>query len=456
MSLTKFESMLKTKNVYFFDLDEFEDIIIQYLDMGKHALAKQAIKLGLEQHPESTDLKFFQVEMHVFDNEVDKAILILSKIEELEPNNFEVYTQRALIDSKSGNHEEAINNLKKALPITFDKPYVWTLIGMECLYLDDYENARLNFINCINAHIDDYLALCNIVYCFDMKKEHKEAIIYLNSYIDKNPYSEVAWHQLGCQHYILGNYKDALIAFDYALLVDEHFIGGYLEKAKTLEELGEYQEAIDNYLITLNIDDPTAFVNIRIGECYKKLDKYDAAISYYKKAVHEDPLLEKGWILLADIYYDDKNYQKAAYYIAETLKIDDDNSAYWKRYSEIKMKLNFYEEAVSGFEKCLELGNNDLEIYIALVDVLSFLGDFNKAISVLYDAQKIYKNFAEIEYRLAGLFLTLNNENYGFNHLIVGLNLDYEYHVILKEIYPIVLDNKKVQKLIIDFKKDLE
>ena len=160
--------------------------------------------------------------------------------------------------------------------------------------------------------------------------------------------------------------------------------------------------------------------------------------------------------MLANIYYDDKNYQKAAYYIAETLKIDDDNSAYWKRYSEIKMKLNFYEEAVSGFEKCLKLGNNDLEIYIALVDVLSFLGDFNKAISVLYDAQKLYKNFAEIEYRLAGLFLTLNNENYGFNHLIVGLNLDYEYHVILKEIYPIVLDNKKVQKLIIDFKKDLE
>jgi tetratricopeptide (TPR) repeat protein len=289
-----------------------------------------------------------------------------------------------------------------------------------------------------------------------MEKEHTKAITYLNNYLNKNPYCEVAWHQLGRQFFILNDFEQALIAFDYAVLIDEHFIGGYLEKAKTLEALGKYQEAIDNYLVTLNLDDPTAFAFVRIGECYDKLHKYDAAISYYKKAVHEDPLLDRGWILLTNIYYDDKNYSKAAYYIAEALKIDEDNAAYWKRYAEIKMKLNFYEEAVAGFEKCLTLGDNAIEIYIALVDVLSFLGEFNDAISVLFDAQKTYKNFAEIEYRLAGLFFVLNKKNYGFNHLIVGLNLDYEYHTILKEIYPTVLDNKKVQKLIVDFKKATE
>ena len=456
MSLEKFESMLKTQKILFFDLDEFEDIIIQYLDMGKHGLAKRAIKLGLEQHPSSTDLKFHKLQMHIFENEIDKALVILENIEQLEPDNYEVFTERALIKSKKGNHKEAITILKKALPIALHRTYVWTLLGMEYLYLDDFENARLTFTSCIDEEIDNYPALYNVLYCFDMQEQHAEAIVFLNVFLDKNPYSEVAWHQLGCQHFKLNNFKEALIAFDYAILIDEHFIGGYLEKAKTLEELGEYQDAIENYLITLNLDDPTAFAYVRIGECYERLHKFDAAISYYKKAIHEDPLLEKGWTLLTNIYYDDKNYQKAAYYIAETLKIDDNNANYWKRYSEIKLKLNFYEEAVSGFEKCLELGKNDLEIYIALVDVLSFLGEFNDAISVLYKAQKTYKKFAEIEYRLAGLFFMLNKENYGFNHLTIGLNLDYDYHVILKEIYPIILDHKKVQKLIIDFKEDLE
>ncbi|WP_298778207.1 tetratricopeptide repeat protein [uncultured Polaribacter sp.] len=456
MSLLKFESMLKTNNVYFFDLVEFEEIIVHYLDVGKHALAKKAVKLGLEQHPESVELRLLQVEIYIFENELNKAILLLKRIERLEPTNDEVFIQKAAINSKKGLHTEAIINLKKALSLTDDKVDVWSLLGMEYLYLDDFENACFNFKNCVEEDIEDYSALYNIVYCFDMEKKHEEAIVYLNNYIDKNPYCEVAWHQLGRQYFILQMFTQALEAFDYAVLIDESFIGGYLEKAKTLEELKRYQEAIDNYLITLDLDDPTAFAYVRIGECYQKINKMDAAVSYYKKAVHEDPLLDRGWILLTNLFYEQENYQKASYYISKALKIDEDNSKYWRRYSEIKLKLNFFEEAVSGFENCLLLNDNALEVYIGLIDVLSFLGEFNDAINVLFKAQKTYGNLAEIEYRFTGLFFILNKEKYAISHLINGLKLDYDYHIVLSELYPTVYENSKIQKLLIDYKKALE
>ena len=456
MSLLKFESMLKTNNVYFFDLVEFEEIIVHYLDVGKHALAKKAVKLGLEQHPQSVDLKLLQVEIYVFEGELNKAALLLKRIERLEPNNEEVFIQKATINSKNGLHKDAIINLQKALSFTDDKVDVWSLLGMEYLYLDDFENARLNFENCIKVDIEDYSALYNVVYCFDMEKEHEQAIVYLNNYIDKNPYCEVAWHQLGRQYFILEMYNEALSAFDYAVLIDESFIGGYLEKAKTLEELKRYQEAIDNYLITLELDDATAFAYVRIGECNERIGKLDIAVSYYKKAVHEDPLLDRGWILLTNLYYDQENYQKAAYYIAKALKIDEDNSFYWRRYAEIKLKLNFFEEAVTGFENCLLLNDDALEIYIGLADVLSFLGEFNDALNLLFKAQKKHKYLAEIEYRLAGLFFVLNKEKYSNTHLINGLKIDYEYHTILNELYPTVLDDTKVKKLLVDYKKALE
>jgi tetratricopeptide (TPR) repeat protein len=448
--------MLKTNNVYFFDLVEFEEIIVHYLDVGKHALAKKAVKLGLEQHPQSVDLKLLQVEIYVFEGELNKAALLLKRIERLEPNNEEVFIQKATINSKNGLHKDAIINLQKALSFTDDKVDVWSLLGMEYLYLDDFENARLNFENCIKVDIEDYSALYNVVYCFDMEKEHEQAIVYLNNYIDKNPYCEVAWHQLGRQYFILEMYNEALSAFDYAVLIDESFIGGYLEKAKTLEELKRYQEAIDNYLITLELDDATAFAYVRIGECNERIGKLDIAVSYYKKAVHEDPLLDRGWILLTNLYYDQENYQKAAYYIAKALKIDEDNSFYWRRYAEIKLKLNFFEEAVTGFENCLLLNDDALEIYIGLADVLSFLGEFNDALNLLFKAQKKHKYLAEIEYRLAGLFFVLNKEKYSNTHLINGLKIDYEYHTILNELYPTVLDDTKVKKLLVDYKKALE
>ena len=73
-SLSRFESMLKTNNVLFFDSVEFEEIIQYYLENGKVALARKAVKLGLEQHPSSTNLKLFQVEMFIFENELDNFI----------------------------------------------------------------------------------------------------------------------------------------------------------------------------------------------------------------------------------------------------------------------------------------------------------------------------------------------------------------------------------------------
>ena len=64
--ITKFESMLKTDDVYFFDAEDFEDIIHHYLNNGKISLAKKAIKIGLQQHPESMELKLLDVEVMVF------------------------------------------------------------------------------------------------------------------------------------------------------------------------------------------------------------------------------------------------------------------------------------------------------------------------------------------------------------------------------------------------------
>ena len=64
--LAKFESMLKTDDIYFFDAEDFEDIIHHYLNNGKIGLAKKAIKIGQQQHPHSIELKLLDVEVLVF------------------------------------------------------------------------------------------------------------------------------------------------------------------------------------------------------------------------------------------------------------------------------------------------------------------------------------------------------------------------------------------------------
>ena len=197
LSLSKFESMLKTNKVLFFDSEEFEEIILHYLDMGKVALAKKALKLALEQHPRSTGLRLVQVEMMVYDNKLEPAEKLLNELYAIEPNNEEIYIQKANIYSKRDNHEKAVELLKTALEYTDDYADVYNLIGMEYLFMDNLELAKENFIKCLEEDAEDQTALYNVVYCFEFLDQNTEAIAYLNSYVDTNPHSEIAWHQIG-------------------------------------------------------------------------------------------------------------------------------------------------------------------------------------------------------------------------------------------------------------------
>jgi len=453
LSLSKFESMLKTNSVYFFDSAEFEDIIHYYLDSGRQSLADKAIKLGLEQHPTSINLKLLFAESLIFDNKLDEATKILDALHEIEPNNEEIYIQKASIFSKEDKHQQAIDNLKIALAFTNNQADVLAMIGMEYLYLDNFDNARLNFAKCLEVDYEDYSSLYNVVYCFDMQNQHEEAINYLNDFIDKDPYSEVAWHQLGRQYFVLKQYKDALRAFDYAVIIDEYFVGAYLEKAKTLEKLKMHEEAIENYLITTELEDPTAFAYYRVGECYDKLGERDLSLKYYKKTVKEDPLLDKGWLALTKLYIDEKNHQKALYYINKALTIDDTNTLYWRLFSEINLKLNLFEEASTGFYKCLEFDDNNLDIFIGLSDILNFIGDFNDSFNVMIKALRMYPNHAEVEYRLGCLYFILGNNRKGEEFLKKGLETDFDYHKIFKDVFPAVFKLDTVRTIISNFKK---
>src|SRR5690554_5066245 len=292
LSLTRFEAMLKTNKVFFFDSEEFENIILYYLDSGKSNMAKQALKLGLEQHPHSTELKLVQVEILIYENKLDKADELLDEFELIEPTNEDIYILRANVCSKRGAHHKAVEFLTQALEYAAEgTAEIYSFLGMEYLFMDEFEKAKDNFIKCLEEDPQDYSTLYNVVYCFDFLKQHREAIEFLNWFIDENPYSEVAWHQLGVQHYELKEYEQAIRAFEYAIVIDEYFLGAYLEKAKSLEHLKRYEEAIACYNYTIELDDPTSFALHRIGRCYHKMDNKEMAVQYYYKAVQEDPLL---------------------------------------------------------------------------------------------------------------------------------------------------------------------
>jgi tetratricopeptide (TPR) repeat protein len=452
LSLAKFESMLKTNKVLFFDSEEFEEIILHYLDMGKATLAKKALKLGLEQHPRSTGLKLVQVEMLVYDDKLDQAEKLLNELYAIEPTNEEIFIQKANIYSKRDNHEKAVEFLQTALLYTEDYADVYNLIGMEYLFMDNLELAKENFIKCLEEDFEDQSALYNVVYCFEFLDQNLEAIEYLKTYIDRNPYSEIAWHQSGRLYYGVKDYENAVRSFEFATYIDDEFIGAYMEKGKALERLKRHEEAIESYNRTIELDDPTSYALLRIGKCHEKLGNKVEALKYFNKTVHEDPLLDKGWIAITDFYVRQKNFQKALFYVNKALAIDDQNRLYWKRYATINKAMNLFEEAEFGYRKAVEHGDYQLDTWLFWVDMMQNMGETNNAILTLIQAAEYFPEESEIEYRLAGLHLMLNEEEKGNFHLSNGLRMNTKHNTILQELFPMVWERQSVQDYIAKYK----
>ena len=452
-SVLKFESMLKKNHVFFFDVDEFEEIIEYYLEFGKINKAKHALQLGLQQHPTASSLKLLQVEILIFEDDFQKASMIISDLEIIDPLNSEVFIQKANLYSKLNDHNQAIDLLRYALSLTDDLVDVYSLIAMEYMFIENYAMAKKYFKKCLLEDIEDYMSLQQLVFCYDFLEEYDEAITFLNSYLDRNPYCEVAWYYLGKQYIIKDNLTEALRCFDFAIISDETFTGAYFEKAKVLEKLENFQKAIENYKITLTLDDASPLVYLHIGRCFEKMNEDETAEQYYLKAVHEDPQMSKSWMMLSDFHYVRSNYQKALKYITKVIHIEEDNPHYWRRYAEICLSLNDLNKAEHGFNQAMNFGDLSLYTLENLTDLFLINKKYHKAVSIAFEIQHIFPEEIATLYRLAIAFEGIQQREESKKMLKTALVQGREWVVFFDKKFPFFFSLDFVKEIMGDTEK---
>jgi len=452
-SLKKFESMLKTDETKFFDADEFEQIISYYVDESKFNLAKKALKVALEQHPNAFSILLMKAEILIIDENNESAMDLLNELDHLEPQNEEVKLMRANLFSKLNQHDESIKLLEELTDYCSDPTEIYSLLGVEYLLVDDYENANACYKKCVEIDPKDYTALYNVVFCYDFMDQLDEAVTYLLDFIEKEPYSEIAWHQLGNIYKDLGEEDKALEAYEFALISDEYFVGAYLEKAKLLEQNKRYKEAIENYQITIQLDDPTAFSYHRIGKCFEALGNYANATQWYKKALHEDPMFDKAWMSMTQIYLKKGKLQKALHFINKAISLDEENTTYWENYTQIQRKLGNHSEAEYGIQRTEALLDDQAEYLLADIDEIIFAEDYHEALLMLEDTYDFFEHSSEIHYRLAGIYFMQSKIEKSVYHLQLAHDINPEKVEVFETLFPAIFSPENFRLLMDAFEE---
>ena len=442
-SVLKFEQMLKTNLIYFFDAQEFEDIVVHYLGFGENQLAKKALKMSLEQHPGSYELMLLQSEIFILEEKYESALEVLEYIEKINPFDEEIALQKASISSKKGDHKASINQLHQALSFSEDPLEIWNLLGMEHLLADEFKEASFFFKNCLDENPEDYPSLHNLLHCHEQLGQVEPAISCLNKVLEYDPFSEIAWLQLGKIFVKSGKIKEALSAFDFAIISDDSFSGAYIEKGVLLESIGRINEAIENYELAMSTSDPTSFIHKCLGRCHENLGNFDLAQKFYVKSIQLEPTNENSWESLILFYFNQKKFEKVKFYLDRALKNNSDSISLWKKSLELNTLTGRKEKAINSCKKLIELGIYESEILIQLIDLLIDKKEWVEAYKIGKEAYVSFPENRKIAIRIAGCCFYLSKAEEGF-YILNSSTINNSDQALFRSLFP------NFKKLLID------
>ncbi|MBW8362561.1 MAG: tetratricopeptide repeat protein [Kaistella sp.] len=435
----KFEEMVENNVELYFETEEYEDIIIYYLELGDITFADMATNYALKLHPNSLELKNKKLEVLLELENYPQAKELINELKEASMEITDFLVCCAKYYSNLGNPRKSIEYCEKALDLEEEENFLHNFIADEYINLEDPFNALKHYKLALNFDAQDEYSLENVMLCYNQLKRGEEAMDFLNGYLDRYPFSEIAWYEYGQFYFNKKNYEQAIKGFDYLLAINSQSVGVYANKAACYEAMKEWQKAIEVYEEMLELEYTKAFTFYKIGLCYKENKQLIPALNAFQKSVKEDPQFYLSMMEQSNIYEEMGGMKEALHFAMEAVSLNENNLEYQKRLAFLYIDSGKFEESLTCLKKLVDFETGRFYNWYAYSEVLMLIGEFEEAITVLKDATKIHHR-AELFYQLSNCYFHMNNKKEGNKALATALELDPNLLEDMQQKYPFIKD----------------
>lgn len=446
-SLRRYEDMLKSKSIYYFDVFEFEHIIDFYLDKNDLKNANQVLKYALNQHPNSTSLLLKQAQAYINKGFPIKSLKLLKKLEKIESSNYYIFHLQGVVYCSLGDVNKAIDVFDKALSIAFDeKEDLLFNIGMTFKQISRYDLANNYFLEAYKLDKEDKTVIYELAHDYEKLDQDDISAGYYKEYINIDPFSALAWYSLGLVYNKLDEYDIAVEAFEYVIAIDPEHISAYYQRAVSMYYNDKASESIDAFIEFLEFDKDNIFAIFHIGEAYAKLKNTEKASEYFAKAIELDEQYADAWYGQAYLLYENKKYTDALHSIKKAIRYDDEDPDFWYLSALICCELGFIDESEKSFKKTIKLDDSDSKIWVEYSKLNFGLSKIYKTINILSKANELFEDDVDINYRLAAYLAKINNIHSAIFHLKLALDKDVDELGIFRSIF--TKKHKKIEEII--------
>lgn len=443
--LERYEGMLHEKSGEgFFDTDEFETIIDHYINENQLNKATGALSRGLSIHPVATGLLARKGQLLALQQKPRQALQYIDRALNLEPTNADYWVMLAGVYDDLDEYEEAEDCFYNALYNTSEPEDIHLMLGAFFMDAERFIKAAHHFKEALSIDFHNIEAIEELAICYGHLGQGSKIIRLYQRFIDENPYSYVAWDNLGATYYRLGRLDEAYQAFEFAITINENFAQAWLDMGKLLVKKEAYHEAIAVYEKCLTVDEDEAVIHLYLASCWQKLKDYAKARGHFKKALGLDPDMDEALFGIAETYESERRYHYAIYYINRALELFPYDAMYWRGLVRCQALLHNMEESLEAYEKGLECIPEAIQLWIDYALALLDLDEADECIDALKEAIKINPEAADLYFVLAGALYDEHLLEEAEDYFNGGLCLDKSRYLITFDHFPHLCDEQRL------------
>jgi len=334
-----------------------------------------------------------------------EALKVLTKAQQLEPNNFEVNLALADIYRSQKNDNAAFSSLKLAfqsneMPLTEKLKIIATLfpkMNQPVIAKNVTELSKL--VAEKNPTEAKALALYgDVLY---QQNNLNEALVQYQAALKLNEQVYIIWEQVINIQTLLGHYDEAIKVGDEALSIYPNQASLYYYMAYALFKTGKYDAAQNNLKTSLQLDVENKSLQAQVyalqGDIYINQNNFSQAKTAFEKAIVMEPdnyLIMNNYAYYLALKNDDLT--KAAKY-AETAALSmPNNPSIADTYAFILFKQQKYDLAKTWIEKALQNNSNKNGVYLERYGDILFLKGEKDAALIQWQKAKDAGNGSEL------------------------------------------------------------
>lgn len=447
--VSTYETMSQSGTVAFAEETVVLRVANFYRQTKNSEAALSVIGEGLEQYSSTADLYAFKASLFAEIQQDELALHYLQIALILEPFSPTLLLLKAELLIRTELNEEAEEVILLLKSHAKGRNLEMTYLLEAKLYenIDNYDEMFDALEEVLRRNPSNHDALHQIWIAAELSGRYEDSVELHQWITDEDPYSYLAWLNLGHARLCLEEYEEAIEAYEFALVINENCELSYRECATVYLQLQDYRKAYDMYQEYLQHFEADSDIFAKMGFCQQRQGEHTSAMLWYRKALQLDKNNDEVLFRMGECLALQGNLESAAITIQKAIDIDDTIEEYFYAMGQILSILGEREKASDAFCRANEIAPENTKFWIGHAKFYRELLNHDMALEIINEAEMNVLG-ADLLYSRVICLFEMGKRNEALSYLHEALVEDFCMHEILFQELPYLEHDREVQSLI--------